>query len=120
MADEPISSIGGLQRAVRSLVAFARGSRSTSLESTEIRQLLNTKTAQMLGAMARSKGMERSAYIEMVLTEHTQNGLREASLYLLSMSSNPTLQDAIGGVLESCGVQLDASSLPVATEELPR
>lgn len=116
--DKSGKGAGPLHRAARRLVAFARGGRSASLETTELRQLCSTKTLQMLGAMARAKGLERAAYIEMVLDAHAREGLKEASVHILSLSSNPTLQEAMGLLLETHGVRLESSDLPDSEEEV--
>lgn len=100
-----------MSRVVRGIVAFARGSRSTSLDTMELRQQCDANTLRVLDALARAKGMERPAYIEELLEEHAKEALHEASLILRQLRGNPLLLEALGAPPETFG-------LPAAEEEV--
>lgn len=112
MAEIFTSTGGGLCRAVRGLVAFARGTGRTSCSDTmELRQQCDANTLRVLDALARAKGMERPAYIEALLEEHAKEALHEASLIVRQLRGNPLMVEALGAPPETFG-------LPAAEEEV--
>lgn len=103
--DKPGKGAGPLRRAVRDLVAFARGAGRTSCSDTmELRQQCDANTLRVLDALARAKGMERPAYIEALLEEHAKEALHEASLIVRQLRGNPLLVEALGAPLETFGL----------------
>lgn len=119
MAEKHTTTDGGLRRAVRGLVAFARGTgRTSSADTMELRQQCDANTLRVLDALARAKGMERPAYIEALLEEHAKEALHEASLVLRQLRGNPLLTEALGAPLENFGVPLEPFAAPAAEETL--
>lgn len=112
MAEKSPEIAGPLNRVMRGLVTFARGTGRTSCSDTmELRQQCDANTLRVLDALARAKGMERPAYIGALLEEHAKEALHEASLIVRQLRGNPLLLDALGAPPETFG-------LPAAEEEV--
>lgn len=100
----PDTPEGLVASAARRLVAFARGGRTTSIDTMELRQQCDANTLRVLDALARAKGMERPAYIEAVLEEHAREALHEASLIVKQLRGNPMFVEALGAAPEKFGL----------------
>ena len=101
MTDTPFDNMAS---AARRLVAFARGGRTTSIDTMELRQQCDANTLRVLDALARAKGMDRPAYIEALLQEHAKRELHEASMFVRQLRGNPLLLEALGAPLEKFGL----------------
>lgn len=69
-------------------------------EKSELRQLAPTVLLQALDAIAMAKNMERTAYIEAVLTREVKRVAHEAIMVSRCLQGNPLASDDRGGSRE--------------------
>jgi len=65
-------------------------------DKAELRQLAPVHLLQALDAIAMAKGMERTAYIEAVLTREVKTVAHEASVISRCMHGNPLASESEG------------------------
>lgn len=65
-------------------------------EKTELRGLCPTDIVSALDALALSRGVDRTPYINAVLREHVVKELHRASVLMRATRGNPLLPDAAG------------------------
>lgn len=66
-------------------------------EKAELRQLAPRALLQALDAIAMAKGIDRTEYIEAVLTREVKRVVHEASVVMRCLQCNPLASDADGG-----------------------
>lgn len=73
-------------------IKFARDARETS----ELRQQCPRYVLQALDAIALTKGMDKTTYVNQLLVSHVAQQVDEASRLLRQLRGNPLLSDANG------------------------
>ena len=69
-------------------------------EKTELRGLAPTDLVQALDAIAHSEGMDRTAYIKMILDEHCKVVAHKSIVLTRMLRGNPYLTESSAGVTE--------------------
>lgn len=69
-------------------------------EKTELRGLCPTALVQALDAFAHAEGMDRTAYINMILDEHCKVVAHKSIVLTRMLRGNPYLTESSAGVTE--------------------
>lgn len=69
-------------------------------QSMELRGLCPSHIVAALDALAMARGLDRTAYINQVLSSHVQEEVHKASVLVRTLRGNPLLPDDIGGTPE--------------------
>lgn len=80
--------------------AFARGRTAGISNTTELRGDCPSHIVAALDALALARGMNRTAYVNVVLGAHVEEEVTRASVLVRTLRGNPLLPDDIGGSAE--------------------